>query len=180
MADTPQNDQTAREETFDLTETLRILDTKGLRIERTVGEGLTLRSSELEQVEGVTVEPCFPITESDRYLLLKDADGEELGILEDMRELDEASMQAIEEELDEEHFIPIITRVRSISREFHIPVWDVETDRGPRRLELKRRHDVHRMRNGRMYIRDAGGDGYLIPDIRSMDPASRDLIETNT
>ncbi|MFO7958413.1 MAG: DUF1854 domain-containing protein [Candidatus Brocadiia bacterium] len=180
MTEEKQDNGAPQKGTFDLMETLAMLDTEGLRVERTAGEGLRVKSAELGELEGVTIEPCFPITEFGRYLLLKDGEGQELGILEDMRELDDASMKAVEAELKEQHFIPIITRVNDISREFHIPVWDVETDRGPRRLELKRRRDVHRMRGGRVYIRDAGGNGYLIPDIRELDPASRNLIETNT
>ncbi len=166
--------------TFDLMETLPLLDPSELQIERTEGEGLTLRSPEHGEIEKVTVEPCFPITEFGKYLLLLDEDEEEIGLLKDMRELEEDSMEAVEAELKQQHFVPIITKVHSISREFHLPVWEVETDRGPRRLELKRRRDVHRLRGGRMYIRDAGGNGYLIPDIRELDPVSRSQIESNT
>ncbi len=167
-------------QTFNLRETLELMDPDTLQVERTVGEGLVVSSEERGRIEGVRVEPCYPVTEHGKYLLLKNPEGEEIGILEDMRDLDEDSCEAIAAELKEQHFIPTITRVHSISREFHIPVWEVETDRGPRRLELKRRRDVHRMRGGRVYIRDAGGNGYLIPDIRELDPASRQMIETNT
>ncbi len=166
--------------TFDLRDTLSLLDPREMHIERTEGEGLTLRSPEHGEVQGVTIEPCFPITEFGKYLLLRHADGAEMGMLEDMRDLDDDSMQAVETELKQQHFVPIITKVYSISREFHLPVWEVETDRGPRRLELKRRGDVHRLRGGRIYIRDAGGGGYLIPDLSKLDPVSRSLVETNT
>ncbi|MGD2174585.1 MAG: DUF1854 domain-containing protein [Candidatus Brocadiaceae bacterium] len=168
------------EQPFDLMETLHILDPNTLEVERKEGGGLIVRSSECGELDGASVEPCFPITAFGRYLLLKNAEDEEIGLIEDVGELSEASMEAVEAELREQHLIPTITRVRDISREFHVPVWEVDTDRGPRRLELKRRRDVHLMRGGRVYIRDAAGNGYLIPDLKELDPASRQLVHTNT
>ncbi|MFO8007272.1 MAG: DUF1854 domain-containing protein [Candidatus Brocadiia bacterium] len=169
----------ARSETLDLMETLAILDPAKLHVERDAGEGLKVSYADRGEFEGGTVEPCYPITDFGRYLLLLDSEGEEIGLIADIEELDDDSMQAVEAELKEQHFIPIITRVLSISREFHVPVWEVETDRGPRRLELKRRRDVHRMKGGRIYVRDASGDGYLIPNVRELDPASRETVLTN-
>lgn len=180
MTDAQQIDHPTPDEPFDLMETLDLIATEGLQVERRPGEGLTVRSPHLGKLQGASVEPCFPITEFGKYVLLMDADGEEIGILEDIAKLDRDSAEALEAELKEQHFIPTITRIYDISREFHIPVWDVETDRGRRRLELKRRRDVHRMQGGRIYVRDADGNGYLIPDIRMLDPLSRSLIDTNT
>ncbi len=176
--DKPQ-DANPRSETLDLMETLDLLDPDQLHVERDAGEGLLVRYPGRGEIQRVTVEPCYPITDFGKYLLLLDADGEEIGLVEDIEDLDDDSMQAVEAELKEQHFIPIITRVLSISRQFHVPVWEVETDRGPRRLELKRGRDVHRMRGGRIYVRDAGGNGYLIPNVRELDPASREMVLTN-
>ncbi len=52
-----------------------------------------------------------------------------------------------------------------------------QTDRGPRRIELKSSHDADRLPGGRIYVRDAEGNAYLIPDYRALDPASRDMID---
>jgi len=166
-------------QTLKLTETLRLLKPETLEVRRSVGEGLTLRCPECGEKAGVSVEPCFPISDYGKYLVFKDSDGEELGLLPDMASLPEQSRRAVEKELNEQHFIPVITRVISISREFHIPIWDVETNRGRRRFALKGRHSAHRMGRGRIYVRDAEGNGYIIPDVNRLDPASRRIIDTN-
>jgi len=178
--DQHDNNPSAEAQTFNLMEMLRVLDPRDLEVERSVGEGLVVRSAELGQLSGVFVEPCFPVTERGMHLLLKDADGAEIGMIEDVHKLDKASRNAVEAELNEQHFIPTIIRVRDISDELHIPVWQVDTDHGERRLELKRRHDVHNMGGGRIYIRDAAGNGYLIPDISKLDPASQQLVQSNS
>jgi hypothetical protein len=42
---------------------------------------------------------------------------------------------------------------------------------------LRSPHDVHHMEGNRVYVRDAEGNGYVIPDYAALDPASRDLLE---
>jgi len=169
----------ARDRNFDLMATLRVLKPETLEVQQTVADGLTLRCPECGERRGVSVEPCFPISAYGEYLVFRDQEGEELGVLEAVRSVPQVSRQALEKELNDQHLIPIITRVNAISRRFHIPVWEVETDRGPRHLELKGHRDAHRLGRDRIYIRDAEGNGYLISDIRRLDAASRRLIETN-
>jgi hypothetical protein len=125
----------------------------------------------------VTIEPCFPVTEPGRYLVLRDADGAELGLLEDVQALPARSREAFEVEMAKQHFVPVITRVEAIYREYQVPIWEVQTDRGARRIELKSSHDAHRLQGGRIYLRDAEGNAYLIPDYRELDLGSRDLID---
>jgi len=145
-----------------------------------VGEGLVVSSPERGKRSGVLIEPCFPVTKRGRRPLFKDADGRQSGLLDDIRELDDAFPAAVESELNEQRFIPVIIGVRGISHELHILVWQVDTDRGPHGLELKRGHDVHHMRGGRVYIRDVAANGYLVPDIRQLYPASQKLAQENT
>jgi hypothetical protein len=94
-------------------------------------------------------------------------------MLEDMRFLAEEPREALKRELDKQHFVPIITRVKDIYREFKIPIWEVETDRGARRLELKSSRDAYRAGERKIYVRDAEGNPYLIPDYEELDDESR-------
>jgi len=165
--------------TFDLKRTLTILDPAALEVEQNVGDGLILRGPPFGERRGVRVAPCFPVTQPGRFLVFTGEDGEEIGILENMADLSPAFRGTLAEELAKQHFIPTITAVDAVYREFQIPIWEVRTDRGPRRLELKSRHDCHRLPGGRVYIRDAEGNGYLIPDVGELDSVSRRLIELN-
>lgn len=161
---------------LDLLDTIHPLDPDRLEIEQTVGDGLIVRHPDFGEKLRVTIRPCFPLSRPERFLFLRDEDGEELGLLEDLRCLPEESRGALRRELDKQHFIPVIRRVDAIYREFKIPIWEVETNRGHRRLELKSSRDAYHVGEGKVYIRDSEGNPYLIPNYRDLDPASRDLV----
>jgi hypothetical protein len=55
--------------------------------------------------------------------------------------------------------------------------WEVETDRGPTRFILNNEDDVRRLDDQRALVIDASGIRYLIPDLRSLDAASRRVLE---
>jgi hypothetical protein len=170
-------DSPAMPETYNLLDALSEVDPEGLEVERTVGEGLILRSPQLGEARGVAVRPCFPVTKSDRFLFFTGAEDEPIGLLADPGALSDESRRALHEELAKQQFLPVITQVKSVSSDFAVPIWDVLTDHGPRRLQLRSSHDVHRMEGGRIYVRDAEGNGYVIPDYTLLDPVSRDLLE---
>ena len=171
---TEQNPQ--QDVALDLLETIHPLDPDRLEIEQTVGEGLIVRHPDFEEETEVQVRPCFPLSRPERFLIFKTDDGEELGLLEDLRCLPEESREALRRELDKQQFIPVIRRVDAIYREFKIPIWEVETDRGHRRLELKSSRDAYHVSEGKVYIRDSEGNPYLIPNYRELDPASAELV----
>lgn len=161
---------------LDLLDTLDPLDPAKLEIEETVGEGLIVRHPDFGEKTHVSIRPCFPLSRPNRFLILRDEDGVELGMLENMWSLPEKACEALRRELDKQHFIPVINRVDAIYREFKIPIWEVKTDKGHRRLELKSTRDAYFVGEGKIYIRDSEGNPYLIPDYRELDPVSQDLI----
>ncbi|MCK4375989.1 MAG: DUF1854 domain-containing protein [Candidatus Brocadiae bacterium] len=164
-------------QTFNLLETLTMLDPASLELEQTVADGLVLRCPGVGQTTDVSVRPCFPVTEPEKFLVFRDAEGQEIGMLEDLEALPRRFRRPLRVELNKQHFVPVITGIDAIFREFQIPIWQVQTDRGPRRLELRSAHDAHRLPDGRIYVRDAEGNGYLIPDYRKLDRTSQGLIE---
>jgi hypothetical protein len=165
------------EQPFALKQELNLLDPKRLRLYLDPFEDLTL---ELEGLlhKPVTVVRAFPVTAGDRFIILKDREGEEIGIIRDASDLDPKSRAALTAELERVYFTPRITCVNDIEEQFHVPKWDVETDRGPRVFEIRSsRRDVRILSGGRILIRDADGNQYEIPDYRKLDPVSRALIE---
>ncbi len=178
MTDTDEHAEArAPMKTFDLLETLVQIEPGSLEIGKTVGEGLILRSPEFGERRNVSVKACFPVTDPHRFLRFTDEDDEELGLLADIAELDERERAVLLEELEKQQFMPIIVKIDAIYREYAIPIWEVRTDRGPRRLELKSTRDVHRLGGGRVYLRDSEGNGYVIPDSGQLDRESRELLE---
>ena len=170
---------TSPNEALELTDGLQVLEPKTFEAVHMPAEGLMVHCPEHGERKRVRVSPCFPVTDWGRFVIFTDETGNELGIIENINDLAPRSQQAVACELDEQHFLPIIKQVVSISREFHIPVWEVVTDRGERTFACEGRHAAQRMGNGRFYVRDADGNGYLIPNVAELDPVSRRLVELN-
>jgi hypothetical protein len=129
--------------------------------------------------EHVGAEPVrtFPITDPRHSISICDADGNELVWLDSLDDVPAAQRQILEDELSRRHFLPIITRVSRVEGASEPTVWEVETDRGPTRFNLKSEEDVRRVAGHRVLIVDAHGVRYLIPDLRDMDANSRRWLE---
>ena len=115
----------------------------------------------------------------DRFIVLRDEEDGEIGIVSDLSEIDAESQAAIQERLDVHYFTAEIIRINAMWEEFHILTWDVETDRGQRIVEIgSARRDIRTMENGRVLIQDADGNRYEIPNRARLDPASQTILET--
>lgn len=165
------------ESTYDLTLELNFLDPKDLHLTYDEFEDLTLeRDGKIQR--RVTAFRAFPISSRRRFVLLRDSDGKEIGIIDDAAELEPVSRQALREELEHAYFTPQIILVNSIEENYHVPRWDVGTNRGPRVFDLRSSRDMRDLGNGRLLIRDADGNRYEIPDYRELDTVSQAIVET--
>ncbi len=163
---------------YALEQELDLLEPENLRIYRDEFEDLALELEDGRVIRRIAVQRAFPITTQDRFIVLRDAEGEEVGIIADISKLDRESKRALVRELERSYFTPKITQINSIEEQFHIPKWDVETDRGPRVFEIESsRRDVRVLGRGRVLIRDAYGNLYEIPDHRKLDTISRAMVE---
>jgi len=130
-------------------------------------------------VENIQVERAFPLNAPNQFIVVKDSEGEEIGILEHIKHLDSDSQETLLQALEQTYFLPQITKIYSVESNFHIPKWSVETDRGPREFEIpSSRRDVRVVGDGRVLLRDADGNRYEILNYRKLDPDSLALVET--
>ncbi len=119
---------------------------------------------------------AFPFTERDKYIVLVKGEDEEIGIIQDLNDCRPEVAEVIREMLEDAYLIPKITRVYDIKVTGLVPVWDVETNRGRRRVELRRRRDVRAVGTWVLLI-DADGNRYEIPDYTQLEPRSRRMVE---
>jgi hypothetical protein len=155
-----------------------LIDPQHIRLYLDEFADLVLEIEGKEVERGVCLTRCFPISAGERFIALRTHRGEELGIVRDVTELDAQSQQALRAELERSYFRPQITRVHAITERFHVPRWEVETDRGPRVFEIRStRRDLRVLGGGRVLIRDADGNLYEIPDHRRLDPQSHAIVE---
>ncbi len=126
----------------------------------------------------VRVKRAFPLTCDDRFIVVQDCEDKEIGSLARLDALDQASRQAVEDELERAYFTPRIQRIVKVTTTNRVPRWEVETDRGPRFFEIySSRRDVRHLGNGRILVQDADGNRYEIPDYQILEPTSRVLVE---
>ncbi len=146
----------------------------GLRLRRAAGGRLVAQL--LDREVAVTLRQCFPWSEPQRFLSLRDEEEEEVALIEDPRHLDVSSRAAIEESLVEAGFVLEITHVREIEEEIEIRNWNVETKQGKRTFQTHLDDWPRILPNGGLLIRDVGGDLYLLADPNNTDDKTRALL----
>ncbi len=125
------------------------------------------------------VQRAFPLNAPTKFIVLQNSDGREIGIVRDMADLDPDSRKALETALEQAYFMPRILKINRVFSHFHVPTWDVETDRGHRVFEIpSSRRDVRVIGEARVLLRDADGNRYEIADYRRLDPDSIAFVET--
>jgi hypothetical protein len=121
---------------------------------------------------------AFPITAPDGFIELREEQGDSVGMLRDLAELDEESRGLAEEILHERYLVPVVREIRGLRRELGVWVWDVVTDRGERTFSMKSpREDVRRLPGGCFRIKDIDGNTFEITDAAALDPRSRQLLD---
>ena len=93
-------------------------------------------------------------------------------------ELDPDSAAIAKQELDQYYCAAIILRVYSTDSYFGNRYWDVETDKGRRKLAMKNPYvNVRRIGEQEMVVRDVLGNTFKVPSISNLDESSQQAIE---
>ena len=116
---------------------------------------------------------CFPWSQPDRHISLRDAQDREICYVEDLSELDPASRTVLRQALDQASFVIEITAIRGLREEYEIRGWSVDTVQGPRRFQTKRDEWPQAMPHGGLLIRDITGDLFYIRELARLDADSR-------
>jgi len=124
----------------------------------------------------VRIRQCFPWSEPDRHLSLRDAEDNEIALVRDPAELDPVSRDALERAIAEAGFVLEVTRVLSIEEEVEIRQWVVETRQGRRSFQTHLDDWPRALPSGGLLIRDVGGDLYRLAAAQELDKRSRDLL----
>ena len=83
----------------------------------------------------VRLRQCFPWSEPQRHISLRDDREREVALVADPASLDDESRRAIEHALAEAGFVLEVTRVLSVDEEVEIRQWTVETRQGRRSFQ---------------------------------------------
>ncbi len=131
-------------------------------------------------IERVTPVRPFPFSEPEHGLSFVDADGHEVLWLDSINDLSTADRALVDEALAVREFMPVITRIDSVSS-FNTPsTWQVETAQGKTQLVLKGEEHIRRingMGGNHLLISDNHGIQFLIKDVSQLDKHSRRLLD---
>ena len=125
----------------------------------------------------VQVLRSFPLSTPDEYIVLRDGAGKELGVIERLSDVDEIRRALLQKALDKQYFLPRILKINSLYERFGSAIWDVETDRGPIKINSKSIIDsLAEIGKGRYLLRDTEENRYEIREVEKMDEVSRQLF----
>ena len=147
-------------------------------LERNAFGRLVLTTADGLRHDGVTAVRAFPLAAPDEGLSLVGLDGREVAWIDRLATLPAPQRALIEAELAQREFVPVIRRLVRVSTFSTPSQWEVETDRGPVRFELKGEEDIRRLgRGSALLIASAQGIHFSLPDWRALDRGSRRLLE---
>ena len=122
------------------------------------------------------VQACFPWTRPQKYISLRDDQGNEIALINDLDYLDASSRKLVRQALAETSFVMQIEAVLSRQEEFEVRTWDVRTKQGRRKFQTKRDAWPQALPDGGLLIRDIAGDLFYIASPHNMDHASKILL----
>lgn len=136
---------------------LVMLDPARLSFSRSAG-GLLQAVIEGTAYNEIALYRAFPLTRPEEYISVRTPEGEEIGLIAELRQLDAESLAEAHRELGFSYLMPRAIRIYSIRQKPAMWTWNLETDRGDMVLKLRNLHDhVTRLGAGRFIIEDAEG-----------------------
>ena len=141
---------------------------------------LELVWSDGEIVERLTPVRAFPFSDPENGFSLVDSETHEVVWLDSINDLKPEDRVLVDEALATREFMPVITRIDSVSS-FNTPsTWQVETAQGKTQLVLKGEEHIRRingMGGNNLLISDNHGIQFLIKDVSQLDKHSRRLLD---
>src|SRR5215210_5333451 len=92
---------------------------------------LLLRRPGQDDVADVRIRRSFPWSRPGRFISVRNAEGKELMLIDDVNALGPIERGVIEESLRASVLIPKITHIDHVDVRFGFQQWNVQTDRGP-------------------------------------------------
>jgi hypothetical protein len=155
---------------------LRYLDPARLEFTRDGAELRVTLTDEFSVLDARVVR-IFPISDPDRQWSVRDAKGNEIGIVSEPARLRAAARRLAEEAIDRRYLLPVITRIVSARDRFGTTRWKIETDHGPKSFVTRNlREEVVTPMPGRYLLKDIDGNRYDVPDVSRLDVASQGLL----
>lgn len=137
-----------------------------------------------EHFERVVVLRAFPITEPDDYIVIREPEtrkskrGQEIGLIANIHDFDDATVALLREELDRRYFTPELYKINSVKEKFGYSYWECDTSAGKVTFVLNNpSSNIRILEDERIFIFDIDGNCFQISDPTKLDKASYRKIE---
>ena len=153
------------------------------------GEGrvkLDIRGDKPRSFNAINALPAFPLTQPNQMVQLYAAkedgsNGDLIGILDDAELLPPAGAALLRRLIRSSRMLPVITRIDNLLDEYYAYHWFVTTDRGPFEFFTgSPREAIQHTNNGQLIVEDLSGNQYTIVGRKSLDEASRAMLDRAT
>ena len=178
----------AEEKTDNLFENERVsiaLTPQNAVFKRSEGGLISMDLKETDEFfERIVIFRCFPITNPDEFLSVREPDskkmgrGKEIGMIRFMKDFPKEQQDLFLEELDRRYFSPEIIKISSVKDKFGYMYWETETDAGSMTFILNNPFsNIRSLEDGRVFIHDMDGNSFHIKDPAKLDAYSYKKIE---
>lgn len=120
----------------------------------------------------------YPYSLTDEYICVHDIEDNEIGIIRDLKELDKASLDCANKELQNRYYCPTVTSVKSIKERMGHFYFDVVIDGKDKSFTVRDlTRNLRSANESTLLIFDVDGNRYIIPDQEKIEQKSRRLLE---
>lgn len=120
----------------------------------------------------------YPYSLTDEYICVHDIEDNEIGIIRDLKELDEASRNSANKELQNRYYCPTVTAVKGIKERMGHFYFDVVIDGKDKSFTVRDlTRNLRSANESTLLIFDIDGNRYIIPDQEKIEQKSRRLLE---
>jgi hypothetical protein len=147
-------------------------------LQRNAFGALLLTDAQGQVFEGVVPVRAFPIQSPEDGISLVSTDGHEVAWIDQLADVPEPAQTLVRDALVTREFMPVITRIMSVTS-FSTPcTWSVRTDRGDTEFVLRGDEDIRRIgKDNALLIADVHGIQYLVRDQFALDTASKKILD---
>lgn len=147
-------------------------------LERNTFGKLVLTNTLGERFDGVVPVRAFPVQSPDDGISLVNLEGQEVAWIDQLAEVPEPAKSLIQAELATREFMPVISKIVSVTS-FSTPcTWTVETDRGKTEFVLRGDEDIRRIGSeGALLVADSHGIQFLIRDHFALGASSKKILD---
>ena len=133
-----------------------------------------------ERFEGVRARRAFPLTHPTRCIVFRDAEGNDIGTLDDLHALPRAPRALLEAELAESYFATRVLAITNVTSSHGFTTWRFRTDRGDCTAYVCDRGDIRWLSAARLVFTDVNGMKFEITNADALDERSLAFLDAET